>query len=73
MTRIGGGAAEIRVDGTGTDQLHVWDDPPRAVFVGAGPEPRCDGTSFEERPLRPGDRVEWAGIRLEFGGDPEHG
>ena len=39
LTRIGGGDAEIPLAGSGTDQLHVWDDPPRMLFIGAGSRP----------------------------------
>jgi len=69
LTRLGGGDAEIRLAATGTDQLHVWDDPPRVVFIGAGAPPTCAGVSFEERQLRPGDRIEWVGVSLEYGGE----
>jgi hypothetical protein len=67
LTRVGGGDAEVLLAGVGSDELHVWDDPPRAVFVGAGAQPRYGGTPFTERALAPGDRIEWAGAVLELG------
>ncbi len=69
LTRVGGGDAEVPLSGTGADELHLWDDPPRAVFVGAGAQPRCAGAPFAERGLAPGDRIEWAGALLEVGED----
>jgi len=67
LTRVGGGDAEVVLAGAGTDELHVWDDPPRAVFVGAGAQPRCAGAPFAERALAPGERIEWAGAVLVLG------
>lgn len=70
LTRVGAGDAEVVLSGAGADELHVWDDPPRAVFVGAGPQPRCAGAPFAERGLVAGDRIEWAGALLRIGEGP---
>lgn len=69
LTRVGGGDAEIPLAGAGTDQLHVWDDPPRILFIGSGASPTFQGAPFDERPLRPGDRIDWVGVQLEYGGE----
>lgn len=70
-TRLGGGAAEIPLAGVGTDQLHFLARPPRVRFEGRGTPPRCEGASFIERALRPGDRLEWAGFTLVYGGEAD--
>ncbi len=69
LTRFGGSGADIPLKGVGDDQLHVWNRPPRAIFVGRGPRPHRNGQPFEEAGLRPGDRIEWAGIVLTYGGE----
>ena len=69
LTRIGGGDAEVPLGVLGADQLHVWNHPPRVLFVGGGPKPTCGGAAFEERALVPGERVQWAGHTLLLGGD----
>lgn len=70
LTVVGGKRADVDVANTDGDQLHVWDKPPKMVFLGAGPPPRVNGASCEERELRPGDLIEWRGVRIEFGGLP---
>lgn len=69
LTRIGGPGSDVLLPGAGEDQLHVWNRPPRLVFVGRGARPIAEGRAFEERALRPGDRVEWAGHVLVYGGE----
>ena len=56
------------IEGAGSDQLHLWDDPARVVFVGAGARPLREGRPVEEAALLPGDRFEWCGCTMEFGG-----
>lgn len=68
LTVIGGAKADVAVTGVEGDQLHVWDQPPKLIFVGFGQAPTCDGRPFEERELKSGDSVLWRGLRLEFGG-----
>lgn len=66
LTRVGGGAAEIALAGVGTDQLWLWDHPPRARFEGLGSAPRLNGAVLGEHALAPGDRIDWAGVTLVF-------
>ncbi len=66
LTRLGGGQAEVTLAGVGADQIHIWDDPPRAVFAGRGAQPLLNGRPLEEAPLHPGDRIEWGGRRMRF-------
>lgn len=69
LTRVGGPGCDVVLPGAGEDQLHVWNRPPRLVFIGRGARPLSEGRAFEERALRPGDRVEWAGHVLVYGGE----
>jgi hypothetical protein len=64
LTRIGGPGCEVVLDGAGADQLHLWDDPLKLVFIGKGELPRVDGAAVEERALDGGERLEWRGVRL---------
>jgi len=68
LTIVGGAKADVPVGGVDNDQLHVWDQPPKLVFVGFGEAPTAGGARFEERTLASGDVVVWRGLRLEFGG-----
>ncbi len=68
LTVVGGAKADVAIDGVEGDQIHVWDQPPKAIFVGFGESPSCAGVRFEERELKSGDVLEWRGLRLEFGG-----
>ncbi len=69
LTRVGGGEAEVTVADVTSDQLHVWSDPLRAVFVGDGAPPFCEGAPFVERDFAPGEYLEWSGVRITFGGE----
>lgn len=68
LTVIGGAKSDVPADGVEGDQIHVWDQPPKAIFVGFGEPPTCAGARFEERELKSGDVLQWRGLRLEFGG-----
>jgi len=68
LTVIGGAKADITAPGLETDQIHVWDQPPKLIYVGFGSPPTLAGHPIEERALRSGDVIEWRGLRLEFGG-----
>lgn len=70
LTRIGGGGAEVTLEGVGADQLHVWDDPPRAIFVGRGAPPSWNGRILDESPLRSGDRIVWGTRSITFRAAP---
>jgi len=71
LTRVGGGAAEVPLAGVSSDQLHFYSQPARVRFEGRGAPPSVAGLDFIERALRPGDRLEWAGYTLVFGGEAE--
>jgi hypothetical protein len=68
LTTFGGKRGDIPLAATGNDQLHFWDQPPKLVFVGADEAPRVNGERCDERALRPGDRIEWRGVTLNYGG-----
>lgn len=68
LTTVGGRRGDVALDGTDGDQLHIWDRPPKLLFVGAGEAPRVNGRTLEEHALRTGDVIEWRGARLEFQG-----
>ncbi len=68
LTKVGGPDADIPFSHVGRDSLHFWDDPPRVVFVGQGDAPLVKGRPFSETPLSPGDRIQWAGRSLVYGG-----
>ncbi len=67
LTVVGGPEGGIPLPEAGGDRLHVWDSPPKMVFVGAAESPRVNGASCNEADLKAGDVIEWAGARLEFG------
>lgn len=67
LTLVGGEEGSHRVPGTGTDRLHVWDRPPKLLFVGEGDGPRVNGERRDEAELRNGDSIDWRGARLVFG------
>jgi hypothetical protein len=70
-TRVGGRGAEVELAGIGAGELHVWSDPPRALYLAGPPDavrPVSDGAPFEELALRPGTRIEWGPHRLVYGG-----
>ncbi len=69
LTRVGGTGADIVLPGAVDGELHLWNRPPRAIFVGRGPRPKKAGVPFEESELRPGDAIEWAGVVLRYGGE----
>lgn len=66
LTRLGGTGADVPVEDVGSDELHVWDDPPRAIFVGDGERPSCNGAAFDEVPLHGGDEIRWRSVRIRF-------
>ena len=70
LTTLGGKRGDIALPAAGNDQLHLWDQPPKLVYVGVGEPPKVNGEAREECALRLGDRIEWCGVRLEFGGVP---
>jgi hypothetical protein len=68
LTTVGGRRGDVALEGSGEDQLHFWDQPPKVVYLGAGDPPRIRGAILDEAPIAPGDVVEWRGARIELGG-----
>ena len=68
LTVLGGGDADIPLEGAGEDVLHVWDDPPKVVTLGGDP-PEISGLKATEASLSPGDVIHWKGFRLLYGED----
>jgi hypothetical protein len=68
LTTVGGKRGDVVLGETGNDQLHIWDRPPKLVFVGGGEPPRVRGQAVEELALHSGDVIEWRGLRIEFAG-----
>lgn len=68
LTRLGGRDGEIPVRGSGGEQLHVWDDPARLVYVGSGSPPRVNEREVEDCLLQIGDRIRWAGAEIVYCG-----
>ena len=56
LTRVGGPGCELVLAGGGADQLHLWDQPPKVLFVGKGERPRINGRARDESALAAGDR-----------------
>ena len=59
---------DVRVAAAGGDEIHVWDQPPRAVYVGEGDAPTAGGRAFEELALKPGVSFAWRGMTFAYGG-----
>jgi len=70
LTRIGGPGCEVLVAGGGADQVHLWDAPPKLVFVGKGERPRVDGLAVDEAALAGGERIEWLGAVFRLRREP---
>ena len=77
LTRLGAGKAPAEIDVSlpvdRGEELHIWNRPPRAVYLGKGPGPQKGGQGFEETDLRPGDVIVWSGVTLTYGGDAAEG
>ncbi len=66
LTRIGGPGADVELAGVRRGEMQVWNDPPKAVWLGGADGPRLDGAVLEERHLVDGDVIDWNGWRLRF-------
>ena len=66
-TRLGGGDCDIDLGTPQGEELHLWTDPPKAVFVGATEVPRMNGREFDDVVLGNGDRIEWRGHDIRIG------
>jgi hypothetical protein len=69
LTIAGPAGGDLPVAGAGSDQLHLWDEPPKLVFVGAGEPPKVNGAAREEALLASGDLVEWHELGFRFATD----
>lgn len=67
LTLIGGVDGDIPCQASGSDQLQVWDDPPKLVLVGAGGLPRVGSREGSELTLEPGDVIRWHDSEFAFG------
>lgn len=70
LTRIGGPGCEVVLEGIASGELHVWSDPPKALYVpapGAVTPPLREGAPFAECTLRPGARLTWGSHVLTYG------
>ena len=66
LTRCGGIGSDVVLDRTGSDELHIWDDPARAVFVGEGARPRGPEGPFDELSLQNGVEFVWGADRIRY-------
>jgi len=78
LTRFGAARGSAQIDVTlpvaPGEELHIWNRPARAVYLGQGSRPLKRGVGFEETELHPGDVIEWAGLSLTYrSGAPEPG
>ena len=63
---IGGEKSDCPLPASGADRLHLWDSPPKLIFVGGSAAPTVNSRSVDECVLRDGDVVAWHGARLVF-------
>lgn len=66
LTRVGGSTADVVLFDSVAGELHLWDDPPKLVNIGADATIRVNGEAFEEHELEDGDRVEWGEARFVY-------
>lgn len=67
LVRLGGPGADEVLDGAPRGELHLWNDPPKAVWLGPEADaPRIAGAPLDERLLSDGDRIDWAQWRITF-------
>jgi len=72
LTVLGGARGDLPLPASGNDTVHVWSEPPKLIFVGAGEAPRVNSHSAAEVALYSGDRIEWRGLAATFHCDPPH-
>jgi len=66
LTRIGGAGADVVLEGAPRGELHLWNDPPKAVWLGGEGGPLLAGTKLDEHHLADGDRIAWADWSITF-------
>ena len=69
LTRLAAEGGDIQIPGAGQGELHLWDRPPKLLYLGAGGQPRVNGKACDESALSHGDAIEWGSVRLTFGFD----
>ncbi len=72
LTVLGGARGDVAVPASGNDCVHIWSEPPKLIFVGAGVPPLVNGQPAPEVPLHSGNRIEWRGIVATFGCEAVH-
>jgi hypothetical protein len=65
-TRIGGLGCEVVLASAPAGEVHIWDDPPRALYTGGGAPPVVDGTPMEEASLADGLIFLWGEARITY-------
>ena len=66
LTRVGGAGADVELGGVSRGELQLWNDPPKAIWMGGEGGPRIGGASLEERQLAHGDRLVWSDWTIRF-------
>lgn len=67
LTMLGGVRGDIPVPDSASDCVHLWSEPPKLIFVGAGEPPQVNGQPAMEMSLHSGDRIAWHGFAATFG------
>lgn len=70
LTRVGGPGSDCVLASWTRGELHIWDEPPKAVYAGGGAGPTLNGQLFDEVPLSAGDRIHWGNVELSFDQEP---
>ena len=60
--RLGAPPCEVVAPSPEGGELHLWSEPARLVFVGAGGLVLLNGRAVEEAPLSDGDTIQWGGL-----------
>lgn len=60
--RLGAAPCEVVAPSPEGGELHLWSEPARLVFVGAGGLVLLNGRAVEEAPLTEGDTIQWGGL-----------
>ena len=66
LTRLGGETADVVLAGWKEGEVHVWDDPPKVIYIGGEGGVQVNGTQREEADLADGDRIAYSGVEITF-------
>lgn len=66
LTRVGGAGADVVLRDVSRGELQLWNDPPKAVWLGGTDGPRISGAPLDEHLLSDGDLIEWSGWRVRY-------